>query len=248
MKTNFEKCFKWLMVDEGTVYTNDAADSGGPTRFGITLKDYRLYINPKGNAQDVAHMTMAQAKTIYKGKYWDTLDADKLPSGVDNACFNYGVLAGTGRPKADLKRFAGIVDVHKKIDAICDEMKAFLNNLATNRPKDERFRAGWNNRVVRLRKNSHALANDKISGPIAGGVAGIGFWGMFSHFIHAHPYVSVIAAMAITGLVWYVVHLIRNKVTPSGAIPVYPISNLAGDGGSLQPIKATVKEKINESN
>lgn len=213
MKQNFEQCFKWLMVDEGTVYTNDAADSGGPTRFGITLKDYKLHINSDGTAQDVANLTMAQAKTIYKGKYWDALDADNLPSGVDNACFNYGVLAGVGRPRANIKRFKDITDVNKKIDAMCDEMKTFLNNLATRRPKDERFRKGWNLRVERLRKNSHNLAGkkDQVSGPVAGTVATVTLWGTFSQFIHAHPYVSVASAVAIGGAIWWIVHTLRNR-------------------------------------
>lgn len=213
MKQNFEQCFKWLMVDEGTVYTNDKADSGGPTRFGITLKDYQLHINPHGTAQDVANMTMGQAKTIYKGKYWDALDADNLPAGVDNACFNYGVLAGIGRPRANIKRFADIADVDKKIDAMCVEMKTFLNNLATRRPKDEKFRKGWNSRVDRLRKNSHLLARtkDNTTGPIAAGTAGLGMWAMFTQFLHQHPYASAAGAITTAAFVWWVVHSIRNR-------------------------------------
>lgn len=213
MKDNFEQCFKWLMVDEGTVYTNDAADSGGPTRFGITLKDYQLHINKNGTAQDVAHMTMAQAKTIYKGKYWDAIGGDSLPSGVDNACFNYGVLAGIGRPRANIKKFADIKDVDKKIDAMCDEMKTFLNGLASRRPKDERFRAGWNNRVVRLRKNSHLLARgkDQVSGPTAAVVVGGSLYATFTQFIHQHPYASATAAIATGAFVWWIIHSIRNR-------------------------------------
>lgn len=207
---NFNKCFQWLLVDEGG-YTNDPADSGGATKYGITIGDFRRYIKKDATPNDVRNLTKAQAEAIYKAKYWDAVNGDSLPSGVDNACFNYGVLAGAGRPKADLKRFANIKDPHKLIDAICDEMKAFLNNLATNRPKDERFRAGWNNRVVRLRKNSHSLANDKVSGPVGGIVAGAGFWGTFSHYIHAHPYVSVAAAIAVGAGIWGLVHYIRNR-------------------------------------
>lgn len=214
MKGNFEQCFQWLMVDEGTKYTNDAADSGGPTRFGITLKDYRLYINSNGTANDVANMTMGQAKDIYKGKYWDAIKADDLPSGVDNACFNYGVLAGVGRPRANIKNFAGITDVHKKIDAMCDEMKTFLNNLATRRPKDEKFRRGWNLRVDRLRKNSHALAGrkpDKVTPPIVAIPAAGGFLYAIKDYIMAHPYLSTAAAVGVAGAVWFIVHTIRNR-------------------------------------
>lgn len=210
MKGNFEQAFKWLMIDEGG-YTNDPADSGGATKWGITIGDYRKYIKANATPEDVKTLTQAQAKTIYKSKYWDAVDGDNLPSGVDNACFNYGVLAGIGRPKADLKRFAEIKEPHKLIDAICDEMKQFLNNLATNRPKDERFRKGWNLRVDRLRKNSHSLANDKVSGPIAGTVTGAGLlWYMWNYIQH-HPYLTATIVITTVTAVWMLVHAIRNR-------------------------------------
>ena len=197
---NFDQSFKWLLVDEGG-YTNDPSDSGGPTNLGVTITDYRKYIKSNATAADVKTLTVAQAKNIYKPKYWDIIGCDTLPSGVDNACFNYGVLAGVGRPKADLKRFANIKDPHKLIDAICDEMHTFLNNLATNRPKDERFRAGWNNRVVRLRKQSHDLANKPgVSGPAAGaaGTISIGAW--LSQYWHQHEYL-ILGGTAVASVV-----------------------------------------------
>lgn len=210
MKGNFEKCFQWLMIDEGG-YTNDPADSGGATKYGITIGDYRRYIKSDATPNDVKTLTQAQAKTIYKSKYWDAVGGDSLPDGVDNACFNYGVLAGIGRPKADLKRFADIHDAHKLIDAICDEMKAFLNGLATRRPKDERFRAGWNNRVVRLRRNSHSLANDKVSAPVASVATGGGFlWYMWDH-IHSHPYITAAVVVVAVGLMYSVIHKLRGN-------------------------------------
>jgi len=209
---NFDKAFQYLLVDEGG-YTNDPADSGGATNLGITIKDYRMYIKKDAIPDDVKTLTVAQAKSIYKSKYWDALGCNTLPSGVDNACFNYGVLAGIGRPKADLKKFADIKDPDKLIDAICDEMKAFLNNLADRRPKDQRFRKGWNNRVDRLRKNSHYLAatnKDYSSGPTSSAIAVGTYLTLVKDFVHAHPYLIVAGAVAIGGVVWYTIHRIKN--------------------------------------
>src|SRR6185436_8354422 len=192
MKNNFDKCFNLLLVDEGG-YTNDPSDSGGATNLGITIGDYRKYIKADATPADVKTLTVAQAKAIYKARYWDTLGCDSLPYGVDNACFNYGVLAGIGRPKADLKRFADIKDPNKLIDAICDEMSQFLNNLAERRPKDKKFQKGWNNRVVRLRKNSHAMTQDKVSGPVAGTLTGTALLAILWQHVVNHPYISVAA-------------------------------------------------------
>lgn len=210
---NFDQCFKWLLIDEGG-YTNDPADSGGATNFGITIKDYRMYINPKGTPADVKKMTVDQAKRIYKSKYWDALGCDKLPSGVDYACFNYGVLAGIGRPKANLKRFADIKDPDKLIDAMCDEMKGFLQRLAARRPKDQRFLKGWMNRVDRLRKNSHYLAaqkKDNTSGPVVSTFSVTTYLTLVQNYITSHPYLVTAGAVALAAIVWYTVHRIRNK-------------------------------------
>lgn len=211
MANNFSQCFNWLMVDEGG-YTNNPNDSGGPTNFGITLTDYRKYINPKGSATSVKNMTQTQAQTIYKSKYWDALGCDNLPSGVDNAAFNYGVLAGIGRPKTDLQRFASIKDPDKLIDCICDEMHTFLNNLAMSQPKDRVFITGWNSRVSRLRQNSHSLAKKKdiLTGPAtSGSIGGIGFW--LSTQWHNHETLILISTAVLAVAVGAVIHYIRNK-------------------------------------
>lgn len=212
MKNNFDTCFKYLMVDEGG-YTNDPSDSGGATNFGITIGDYKKYIKANATPSDVKSLTVAQAKSIYKSKYWGALNCDSLPSGVDNAVFNYGVLAGIGRPKADLKRFSDIKDVDKLIDAICDEMKAFLNNLATARPKDEKFRKGWNNRVDRLRKNSHYLAvqkKDNTSGPLST-ASSFSLTALLSQYWHEHQVAIIISGMLFSVFIGTVVHLYRNR-------------------------------------
>lgn len=209
---NFPQCFKWLLQDEGG-YTNDPNDSGGATNLGITIGDYRKYIKADATPSDVKTLTVAQAQGIYKTKYWDAVGGDKLPSGVDNACFNYGVLAGIGRPIADLKKFADIKDPNKLIDAICDEMKAFLIRLAETRPKDKKFEKGWVARVDRLRTRSHSLTKTKdiVSAPVATAAAGVGMYATFTNYIHMHPYISGMAAIAGAALIGYVVHIIRNK-------------------------------------
>lgn len=52
---------------------------------------------------------------------------------------------------------------------------------------------------------------DAVSGPVAGSVVGAGMWTTFSHYIHAHPYLSVAAAVGIGAAIWWLVHSIRNR-------------------------------------
>jgi len=211
MKSNWDFSIKELLKSEGG-YTNDPSDSGGPTNFGITIYDYRKYINANGQANDVKNMTVDQAKSIYKAKYWNALKCDDLESGVDYTCFDYGVLAGLGRPRADLQKFKDLKGI-ALIDAINNERAAFLRGLAARRPKDQKFLKGWMNRVDRVRAQSKVLAGKKdvVAGPIGGAVAGLSLWTMFTNYIHAHPYTSVIAAVALGALVWWVITSLRNK-------------------------------------
>lgn len=215
MKNNYNFAVTELLKSEGG-YTNDPSDSGGATNFGITIFDYRKYINKNGTPDDVRRMTVDQAKAIYKTKYWDAINADTLESGVDYSCFDYGVLAGLGRPRACLDRFKDLKG-DKLIDAINDERTGFLTRLATNRPKDKKFLRGWLTRTERVRKQSHNLLKtpDKASGPVAGavvaGTAGVTAYHSYWDTVIAHPYITASIAVVIAGAVASVVHYLRNK-------------------------------------
>lgn len=216
MKKNYEFAIKELLKSEGG-YTNDPNDSGGATNFGITIGDYRRYINKNGTPDDVKNMTVNQAKAIYKSKYWDALDGDKLESGVDYTCFDYGVLAGLGRPRACLQKFSNLSG-DKLVDAINDERTGFLTRLATNRPKDKKFLRGWLLRTERVRKQSHALRKDNTSGPIIGGAiaggavtAGAASSSTAFGWLQAHPFMSVAVACAVAAVVGFAVHLYINR-------------------------------------
>lgn len=167
MKQNFNDCLTRLLKDEGG-FTNDPRDPGGATNFGITLKDYQLYINKNGTASSVRDMTVDQAKTIYKSKYWDALDCDNLPSGVDYTCFDYGVNSGLGRPRKDLVKFKGLTGA-ALINAINDERMSFLRSLRTF----STFGNGWTRRVNGVRKHSIELATKPASGASTGAAGAV---------------------------------------------------------------------------
>jgi len=178
MQSNYNDSLTRVLKDEGG-YSNDPHDPGGPTNYGITLNDYRLYINSNGQAEDVKNMSLDQAKTIYKSKYWDAQNCDQLPSGLDYVVFDYGVNSGIGRSTKVLQRKVGVAadgkigpatiaavnkqDKKQLINAICDERMAFLKGLSTW----QYYGKGWTNRVEGGRKFALALA-DKTAGTTAG--------------------------------------------------------------------------------
>ena len=213
MKRNFDDCLIRLLKDEGG-YSNDPADSGGPTNFGITLADYQKYIDRAGTAFDVKGMTVDQAKDIYRTKYWNALDCDSLTSGVDYTCFDYGVNSGLGRPRKALAKYKTLKGT-QLIDAINDERVDFLHNISGG--KNAKFLKGWLARVARVRDYSKTLAKkDNISGP--GTAVVIGSGGVVAGMTHptlityvqSHPYISTLVIGFVAVLIGATVHTIRN--------------------------------------
>lgn len=175
---NYDACLKRVLRYEGG-YSNHPSDPGGPTKFGITIHDYRRYISPSGTADDVRNMKVDEAKTIYRARYWGAERCDQLEPGVDHAIFDYGVNSGIGRSGKVLRRLVGLPsntsvvtpevvraanarDQADLVNAICNERLRFLKNLRTWPV----FGKGWNSRVSDVRDFAGALAKNQP--PIVG--------------------------------------------------------------------------------
>lgn len=104
---NFPSAFKYTIGNEGSTYTNDPNDSGGPTKFGITLGVLGQWHQLKGyttpSFKDVENLTEADAQLIYEGLYWNELGLDSvLDAPVASAIFDVAVNMG----QATAARFA----------------------------------------------------------------------------------------------------------------------------------------------
>lgn len=157
MQQNYNYSLQQVLQSEGG-YTNDPRDPGGATNFGITIADYRMYINSNGTALDVKNMTKSQAETIYKSKYWNKVNGDVLPSGVDYCVFDYGVNSGVSRANQVYLNLKSS-DPADTINAICDERLHFLQGLHTW----SSFGKGWASRVAKVRSGALQLANQPTS-------------------------------------------------------------------------------------
>lgn len=168
--STYDDALARVLAHEGG-YSNHPADPGGPTNFGITIADYRRYVKPRATAADVRAMTLAEAKAIYRSKYWEAMCCDELPAGVDYAIFDYGVNSGTSRAAKVLERIIGSQSADGKLSAaelvlvggsdaatliaaICDERLAFLKGLKTWPV----FGKGWERRVAEVRAGALAMA------------------------------------------------------------------------------------------
>jgi lysozyme family protein len=169
--SSYDEALRRLLAHEGG-YTNHPSDPGGPTKYGITLGDVRRYVNAAASAEDVKALSLAQAKAIYRTRYWDALCCDRLPAGFDYALFDYGVNSGVARASRVARALAGLngaaaatldepciaalnrAEAKALIGRLCDERLAFLQRLKTWPV----FGRGWGRRVAEVRAAALALA------------------------------------------------------------------------------------------
>lgn len=170
LPANYDRSIANVLASEGG-YTNDRADPGGPTNFGITIYDYRKYVKPDATAKDVRAMKKSEAVEIYRTKYWAAVRGDELCAGLDYTLFDYGVNSGVLRAWKVLYRELGLPadtrpdsyaimtalgghDCADLVDKINDERLRFLRSLHTWPV----FGGGWGRRVTSVKQISLAMA------------------------------------------------------------------------------------------
>lgn len=177
---NFQPLAEQLLGIEGGVSDRPLnEDPGGLTNMGITQAVYDQWralrsLPPKS----VREITSQEAVAIGKANYWQPIQGDKLPSGVDFAVFDYAFNSGPAQAVKDLQRVLnvaadGIVglatlealavaDTEAVINGVCDNRLAFMKKLKNWRANAN----GWTSRVAHVRAQSLALVGgDAMAAP-----------------------------------------------------------------------------------
>lgn len=163
MRHNYPQMQAWIGMSEGG-YVNNPKDPGGATDRGITQRTYDAWNDRLGKSRrPVRGISKAEAERIIESQYFDTVRADKLPSGLDYAVADYSVNSGPRRAAMDLQRSLGMTgkavdgivgnhtlaaaakaDVAKVIVNLCNRRMSFLKRLSHWRY----FKNGWTARVM----------------------------------------------------------------------------------------------------
>lgn len=104
---NVEKLIDNIIRLEGSAYTNDPRDSGGPTKYGITLDTLTNYRKRHTTADDISRLTENEARTIYKFIYWidpGFSQVGRINMPIAEELLDTGVNAGPGRATRFLQR------------------------------------------------------------------------------------------------------------------------------------------------
>jgi hypothetical protein len=156
-----DACLPLILQMEGG-YSNEAADRGGPTNYGITLATLKEWEGKDAlTADDVKNMTQGTAKEIYRTNYWNRMQCGLLPKGLDLEVFDFGVNAGPSRAVKNLQKIVGVTEdgsmgpitlaavrtlnPRDLVARFSQERLAFYQSL--NQPV---FLKGWSNRVNQI--------------------------------------------------------------------------------------------------
>lgn len=163
MAMTFSIILPWTLTLEGG-FVNDPHDPGGATNWGVTQRVYDGWRQRTGQPlRSVKLITEAEVEVIYRLQYWNVVQGDRLPAGLDYAVFDYAVNSGPGKAAKDLQRELGVaVDgvigqitlaAAKAVEAagkipdlikrLCARRMSFLRSLSTFK----RFGRGWTRRV-----------------------------------------------------------------------------------------------------
>lgn len=143
MLSNYARCLSVVLTHEGG-YANHPQDPGGATMKGVTQATYNAYRARKGLApRAVRQIAEAELQEIYRTGYWNEVQGDTLPIGVDLAVFDGAVNSGPARSKGWLR--SGMRQTAADtVKAICAARRSFLRGLRTWAT----FGRGWTRRVA----------------------------------------------------------------------------------------------------
>jgi lysozyme family protein len=151
---NFDAAFDKLLKHEGG-FSDHAADTGGKTRYGIT----EAVAREVGYRGEMRELPLDLAKRIYKDRYWDAVQAEKLPPDIRYIVFDGAVNSGVGQSIKWLQRACGVLDdgvVGPKTiqaanaDGIKSKLCAQRLRFMTNLPTWPAFGKGWARRISDL--------------------------------------------------------------------------------------------------
>jgi lysozyme family protein len=98
---DFDTAFDRVLGSEGG-YSNDPADPGGETQWGISKRSYPNV--------DIKNLSLNGAKAIYLRDFWMPLTLDKMPESVLFQAFDFAVNSGISTAIRKLQRAVGVAD------------------------------------------------------------------------------------------------------------------------------------------
>ena len=228
MKSNFDASLALVLVHEGG-WADHPSDPGGATMKGVTIATYKAYLGREVTKTELRNIPDAHLKDIYFTRYWQKVEGDDLPIGVDLAVFDFAVNSGPGRAIKAVQKVTGAdqdgivgsrtlasIDAqgHRAtIEDLCAERLRFLKRLKTWAT----FGAGWERRVAEVRASALAMLAQEApradwaptqppapsgrpgASGAATGAGGLAAGGAAIALSEGHPWLIVLGVIVILG-------------------------------------------------
>jgi lysozyme family protein len=165
---NLSACLAITLKHEGG-YVDHPSDPGGATNMGITHKTLAGYRGKPVTKQEVRNLSLAEATKIYERNYWDKVNGDMLPYGVDLATLDGAVNSGVSRGGKWLQRSVGAKqdgrvgpetirltaanDPAATVRKMCAYRLPFVQGLGTWKV----FGRGWSRRIADIEAKGVAM-------------------------------------------------------------------------------------------
>lgn len=107
MKQNFAESLQHVLKHEGG-FVNHPDDPGGMTNLGCTKAVWEEHCGHPVTEKVMRALTPTDVAPLYKRKYWDKVQCDELPSGVDYIVFDAAINSGPGRAAKWLQATIGV--------------------------------------------------------------------------------------------------------------------------------------------
>lgn len=171
---NREQIIDLILLDEGSKYTNDSDDRGGPTKYGITIPAFSEFFGSQVTAEDISHLTRDTAVLFY-ANWYNKYKLDSYPPVFRHAFVDTIVNNGYGGASELLQKSLQFLGQPVKIDydagdktraavknvdpdllkeVFLNERQAKIEKIIQNDPSQEKYRIGWTNRINRLRASA----------------------------------------------------------------------------------------------
>ena len=103
--------FTWQVDNDGQPYHVTPGDSGGPTAWGVTYAAFVAWRRAHGHQAslaDLEHAEKTELAQLIRSNYWNAVQADHLPLGVDLMVYEFGFGSGPGTSARLLQEMVGL--------------------------------------------------------------------------------------------------------------------------------------------
>ena len=168
MRHNWDEALRHILKYEGG-YVNHPSDPGGMTNLGVTKRVWEEWTGKPVTEADMRALTPEMVGHLYKTRYWNAVQGDDLPSGVDLCVFDAAVNAGVGRASKFLQQAIGVTadgqigpktiaaitakPADEVVAKFCDLREAHYKSL----PTFATFGKGWMRRLASVESEAQTL-------------------------------------------------------------------------------------------